>query len=253
MQRTPLVAGNWKMNKTVNEGLALVEALIPGLSALKGVESLICPPYTALMPVSAVLDSTPIKLGAQNLHWEEKGAFTGELSPQMVKEFCEYVIIGHSERRQYFGDDDQAVNRKILAALAVDLVPILCVGESLEENEAGRAAEVLTRQITAALAGVQISNAGQLVLAYEPIWAIGTGKAATADDIDTLLRNVVRPVLSGILGEQTAQEMRILYGGSVKPDNAKSYFDKPEIDGALVGGASLTAESFVGIGQAAQI
>ena len=252
MKRTPLVAGNWKMNNTVQEGLALVEGLLPGLSALEGVESLVCPPFTGLMPVSAVLEGTPVKLGAQNLHWEAKGAYTGETSPAMLKELCEYVIIGHSERRQLFGEDDQVVNKKVVAALEVSLVPILCVGESLEENEAGRAAEVLTRQMTAGLTGVQISNPNQLVLAYEPIWAIGTGKAATAEDIDLLLRNVVRPVLSGIFGEEITQGLRILYGGSVNAENARGYFEKAEIDGALVGGASLKVDSFVGIGQAAQ-
>lgn len=252
MKRTPLVAGNWKMNNTVQESLALVEGLLPGLSSLEGVESLVCPPFTGLMPVSAVLEGTPVKLGAQNLHWEAKGAYTGETSPAMLKELCEYVIIGHSERRQLFGEDDQVVNSKVLAALEVGLIPILCVGESLEENEAGRAAEVLTRQLTAGLAGVQLSNAHQLVLAYEPIWAIGTGKAATAEDIDLLLRNVVRPVLSGIFGEEITQGLRILYGGSVNAENARGYFEKAEIDGALVGGASLKVDSFVGIGQAAQ-
>ena len=229
MKRTPLVAGNWKMNNTVRDGLSLVEGLIPGLSALSGVESLLCPPASGLMPIGAVLEDTPVKLGAQNIHWEEKGAFTGEISAAMAKEFCEYVILGHSERRQFFGDDDQAVNKKVQAAIKGGLIPILCVGESLEENEAGRAAEVLTRQITAALSGVSISSADGLVLAYEPIWAIGTGKAATADDIDLLLRNVVRPVLSGILGDEIGAGIRILYGGSVNADNAKTYFEKGEI------------------------
>jgi triosephosphate isomerase len=252
MKRTPLIAGNWKMNNNAKDGLRLVEELIAPLSTLNDVESLICPPFTSLMPISAILDGSPIKLGAQNLHWEVKGAYTGEISPSMIKELCDYVILGHSERREMFGDDDLVVNRKMLAALEVGLTPILCFGESLEENEAGRAAEILTRQIRAAMNSVEISNSSQLVLAYEPIWAIGTGRAATAEDIDVLLRTVVRPVLSGIVGEQIAQEIRILYGGSVKADNAKSYFNMAEIDGALIGGASLKADSFVGIAQAAR-
>ncbi len=252
MQRTPLVAGNWKMHKTVAEGLQLAKAMLPGLQALDGVESLICPPATALMPMSALLDGSGVALGAQNLHWEAEGAFTGELAPQMIAEFCSYVIIGHSERRAIFGESDQAVQRKLAAALDAGLAPILCVGESLQENEAGRAAEVLTSQLRAALSGVTLNKPGALVVAYEPIWAIGTGKAATPEDTNTLLRNVVRPTLAGLFGDEIAGGMRVLYGGSVKPDNAAAFFQQDEIDGALVGGASLTAPSFVGIAQAAQ-
>ncbi|MDA1329837.1 MAG: triose-phosphate isomerase [Chloroflexi bacterium] len=251
MPRTPLVAGNWKMHKTVSEALQLVEVLLPRLEAVSGVESLLCPPSTALMPLSAILDKSRIALGAQNLFWESEGAFTGELSASMVAEFCQYVIIGHSERRQIFGETNDEVNRKILAAIAVGLMPVLCVGESLAENEAGRAAEIITGQLQAALKDVALSGGGQLVIAYEPIWAIGTGKAATPEDIDTLLRNVVRPTLAGLFGEQLSQEVRVLYGGSVNPGNAADFFGQPEIDGALVGGASLVAEDFVAITQAA--
>jgi triosephosphate isomerase len=193
-----------------------------------------------------------VALGAQNLHWEPQGAFTGELAPNMVAEFCAYVIVGHSERREIFRESDEDVNRKVLAALAVDLIPVLCVGESLQQNEAGRAAEVLTRQLQAALQGVQISKAGQLVIAYEPIWAIGTGKAATPEAMNTLVRNVVRPTLGGLFGEELAQGMRVLYGGSVKPENARDFFEQTEIDGALVGGASLKADAFIGIAAAAK-
>ncbi len=251
MARKPLIAGNWKMNKSVGEALVLVNEMLPGLSELTNVECLICPPFSALMPVSAILEGSIIKLGAQNLHWESQGAFTGEISASMIKEFCEYVIIGHSERRQIFNESDQDINKKVIAAIASGLIPVLCVGESLEENESGRAAEVLTKQLTAAFSDVRIAHAGKMVVAYEPIWAIGTGKAATPEDIDVLLRNVVRPVLSGIFGEEISQGIRILYGGSVKPENAAAYFQKDEIDGALVGGASLKADSFVGIAQAA--
>ncbi len=252
MARKPLVAGNWKMNKSVGEALVLANELLPALSDINNVECLICPPFPSLMPLSAILEGSSIKLGAQNHYWESKGAFTGEISASMVKEFCEYVIIGHSERRQIFNESDEEINKKVLAATAIGLIPVLCVGESLQENESGQAAAVLTRQLTAAFSEVRISNAGQMVVAYEPIWAIGTGKAATPEDIDLLLRNVVRPVLSGIFGEEISQGIRILYGGSVKPENAASYFQKPEIDGALVGGASLSTESFVGIAKAAQ-
>lgn len=251
MARTPLVAANWKMHKTVSEALQLVEELLPGLQAISGVETLLCPPATALMPLSAVLEGSGVHLGAQNLFWEAKGAFTGELSPTMIAELCQYVIIGHSERRELFHENDEDVNRKMKAALKAGLVPILCVGESLVENEAGRAAEVLTRQLRAALQDVLISETGQLIVAYEPIWAIGTGKAATPQSTDTLLRNVVRPALAGLLGEEISQGVRVLYGGSVKPDNAAAFFEQPQIDGALVGGASLEAEDFIRIAQAA--
>lgn len=252
MARIPLIAGNWKMNKTVAQALNLVSELLPPFAELSGVESLICPPYSSLMPLAAILEDSPIKLGAQNIYWEKEGAFTGELSGEMIREFCEYVIIGHSERRQYFAESDQDVNKKIIAAISADLIPILCVGESLAENESGSAAEVLTNQINAGLKGLSIAHAGQLVLAYEPIWAIGTGKAATPEDIDTLLRNVVRPVIGGLFGAEIAQGIRILYGGSVNAENARSYFQKEEIDGALVGGASLIPLNFLGIAQAAQ-
>ena len=252
MQRTPLIAANWKMHKTVPEALTLAKSLLPDLEELSGVDSLLCPPATALMPLSALLDGSSVALGAQNLYWEAEGAYTGELSPSMVAEFCSYVIIGHSERRSLFGEDDQDAQRKVRAALEAGLVPILCVGESLEENEAGRAAEVLAGQLRGALDGITVSSPAALVLAYEPVWAIGTGKAATPEDTNVLLRNVVRPALSSLLGAEVAAGMRVLYGGSVKADNARAFFEQPEIDGALVGGASLQAESFAGIARAAQ-
>lgn len=252
MARTPIVAGNWKMHNTVAQSLNLANEMLPSLGAISGVETLLCPPATALMPVSALLEGTGVALGAQNLHWESQGAFTGEFSPAMIAEFCDYVIVGHSERRQLFKESDQEVNRKLLAALAVGLIPILCVGESLEENEAGRAAEVLTRQLRAALDAVQLTTANQLVVAYEPIWAIGTGKAATPESTNTILRNVVRPTLAGLFGEEIAEGLRVQYGGSVKAANAASFFEQDEIDGALVGGASLMADEFLGIAQAAR-
>lgn len=251
MSRVPLIAGNWKMNKTAAQALRLIEDLLPGMQAVSGVEILLCPPAPSLMALSAVLDKTGIALGAQNLYWEVGGAFTGELSPAMVAEFCQYVIIGHSERRSLFHENDEDVRRKVQAALAAGLRPVLCVGETLQENEAGRAAEVVSTQLRAGLQGAQISSAEMLVIAYEPVWAIGTGKAATPNPTDTLLRNVVRPTLAGMLGEELAQAVRVLYGGSVNAANAADFFAMPEIDGALVGGASLKAAEFLGIIRAA--
>lgn len=251
MARTPLVAGNWKMNKPASQALRLVEELLPGMQAVSGVEILLCPPATSLMALSAVLDKTGIALGAQNLYWENEGAFTGELSPAMVAEFCQYVIIGHSERRTLFHESDQDVQRKVQAALAAGLRPVLCLGETLQQNEAGRAAEVVSTQLRAALQGANINSPESLVIAYEPVWAIGTGKAATPQLTDTLLRNVVRPTLAGLLGEHMAQAVRVLYGGSVNAANAADFFAMPEIDGALVGGASLKANEFLGIIRAA--
>ena len=251
MARTPLVAGNWKMNKTAAEGLRLVEEMASTLVSIRGVEKVICPPAPSLMPLQAVLDGTGIGLGAQNLYWEKEGAFTGELSAATVAEFCQYVILGHSERRTLFHETDQEVHKKVMAALAAGLRPILCVGETLEQNEAGRAAEIVSSQLRAALDGVQINSASALVIAYEPVWAIGTGKAATPENTNALLRNVVRPTLSGLLGEVIAQGVRILYGGSVNAANAAPFFAQPEIDGALVGGASMKAKAFIEIVRAA--
>jgi triosephosphate isomerase len=251
MTRIPLVAGNWKMNKTAAEGLRLVEEMASALVSIQNVEKVICPPASSLMPLQAVLDGRGIGLGAQNLYWEKEGAFTGELSPAMVAEFCQYVILGHSERRTLFHETDLDVHKKVVAALSFGLCPILCVGETLEQNEAGRAAEVVSSQLRAALEGVQLNSALALVIAYEPVWAIGTGKAATPENTNALLRNVVRPTLSGLLGEAIAQGVRVLYGGSVNAANAASFFAQSEIDGALVGGASLKAKDFIEIVRAA--
>jgi triosephosphate isomerase len=247
MARKPLVAGNWKMNKTAAEALRLVEEMLPGLQSVNGVEKLLCPPAPALMPLSAILDGKDVALGAQNLYWEKEGAYTGELSAVMVKEFCQYVILGHSERRAIFNESDADIQRKIQAALAADLRPVLCVGETLEQNEAGRAVEVVSGQLRAALDGARVNSADALVIAYEPVWAIGTGKAATPEATNTLLRNVVRPTLAGLFGEPIGQGVRLLYGGSVNAANAAAFFSESEIDGALVGGASLKAQDFVSI------
>ncbi|TES89101.1 MAG: triose-phosphate isomerase [Anaerolineales bacterium] len=249
--RTPLVAGNWKLNKTVAEARQLVTDMLPGLQGISGVEKLICPPFTALMAVAEMLKGKGIGLGGQNLFWEASGAYTGEISPSMLSEYCQYVIIGHSERRAYFGETDETVKLKVQAALAHNLKPVVCVGETLEENESGYAAEVVSRQVKGGLKGTRISSGDDLVVAYEPVWAIGTGRAATPEDATVIIRNVIRPTLAGLFSEDVAQEVRVLYGGSVKPANAADFFTLDEVDGALVGGASLKADDFIAITRAA--
>jgi triosephosphate isomerase len=248
--RRPFVAGNWKMFKTVAEARHLVSELIPGLQAIEGVEKVLCPPFTALLAVRALLEGTQIGLGGQNLHWEPSGAYTGEISPVMLAEVCQYVIIGHSERRAYFGETDETVQRKARAALEHGLMPIVCVGETLEENEAGRTAEVVSRQVRDGLEGLDLSDAG-VVIAYEPVWAIGTGRAATSEGANAVVAEVIRPALAELFGPNIARAVRVLYGGSVKASNAEEFFQQAEIDGALVGGASLKASEFIPIVQAA--
>lgn len=249
--RTPFVAGNWKMFKTVAEARHLVSELVPGLQAIAGVEKVLCPPFTDLLAVAALLEGTGIGLGAQNMHWETSGAFTGEISPAMVAEFCKYVIVGHSERRAFFGETDASVNRKTQAALANNLIPIVCVGETLNEYDAGITAEVVNRQVRLGLADLALSDPAALVIAYEPVWAIGTGKAATPAGANAVVAEVIRPALAAVIGETLSQQVRVLYGGSVKGDNAADFFSQPDIDGALVGGASLKAPDFTAITQAA--
>ena len=249
--RIPLVAGNWKMNKTVAEARELVSKMNLPLREIKGVEKVLCPPFMSLLAVSALLEGSAIGLGAQNMHWEEKGAFTGEVSPVMLKEFCQYVILGHSERRTYFGETDEIVNRKLRAAQAFDLTPIVCVGETLEQYESKQTSEVVARQISLSLKDVDPAFAPRIVVAYEPVWAIGTGKASSAENANQVHKQVVRPALSKLYGDKTAQAIRILYGGSVTSANAAEYFGQTDIDGALVGGASLKTEDFVAITKAA--
>ena len=249
--RTPIVAGNWKMNKTVEEARSLVFSMSTKLREIQGVEKVLCPPFPALLAVSALLQGTDIGLGAQNLHWEEKGAFTGEVAPNMVAEFCQYVIIGHSERRAYFGETDETVNKKVRAALAHDLIPIVCVGETEDEYESGRTGEVVRRQISRSLTEVDPGKAASLIVAYEPIWAIGTGKASSGENANAVLADNIRPALTDLFGAETAQAIRIQYGGSVNASNADEFFGQPEIDGALVGGASLKKDDFLAIVQAA--
>jgi triosephosphate isomerase len=238
--RMPLIAGNWKMNTTLSEAIALVKKIRPGIEQVEGVEKLICPPFVSLAPLKGLLRESEVKLGAQNMHFEEKGAYTGEISPLMLAELCEYVIIGHSERRHYFKETDEIIDKKLRAALKFGLKPILCVGETLEENEAGKTEEVLKRQLGA----TQIS--ADLVLAYEPVWAIGTGRAASGKQANDTI-GFIRQLVSKQNGPEVAQGVRILYGGSVTAENIAEFIKQPEIDGALVGGASLKADEFIGI------
>jgi triosephosphate isomerase len=251
MMRKPFVAGNWKMNKTISEARTLVSEMSLLLGEVKGVEKVLCPPFMALFPVGALLQGTDIGLGAQNMHWEAKGAFTGEVAPVMVAEFCKYVIIGHSERRMYFGETDETVNKKTVAAGSMNLIPIVCVGETLAEYEAGRTAEVVSRQILAGLKNLEPGFGMQIVVAYEPVWAIGTGRASSSENANTVIHDFIRKPLAELYGDETAQAVRVLYGGSVTAANAAEFFSQPEIDGALVGGASLKVDEFVAIVQAA--
>lgn len=249
--RTPLIAGNWKMNKTVAQTRTLIAEMLPGLTAVEGVEKVICPPYLSLAAAKDMLEATEIGLGAQNLHWEASGAYTGEVAPQMVAELCAYVIIGHSERRSYFGETDASVNKKVKAALAAGLIPIVCVGETLAENEAGRTAEVVGGQTREGLKDLTAEQMAKVVVAYEPVWAIGTGRAATSEGANAVLADIIRPALKEMFGVELSQAVRILYGGSVTAANAAELFGQPDIDGALVGGASLKPADFVKIVEAA--
>ena len=242
--RIPLIAGNWKMNTTVDEAVTLVKEMLYGLDTVENIEKLICPPFISLTSVREVLNGSSVKLGAQNLHYMEKGAYTGEISPLMLAGICEYVIIGHSERRQYFGDTGEVVNKKVQAALNAGLKPILCVGESLEQNEAGKTEEIVTGQLRQSLAGIDYP--GSFVIAYEPVWAIGTGKAATGTQANDTI-NLVRSTVADIWSPEAGDDVRILYGGSVTAANTTEFLSQPDIDGALVGGASLKPEEFISI------
>ena len=241
---TPLVAGNWKMNTTLAEAVDLASAMRDPLDAIQGVEKVICPPFISLKAVKDALEGSSSRMGAQNMHYEERGAFTGEVSPRMVADLCQYVILGHSERRQRFWETDEVVNRKVRAALAVGLRPILCVGEGLEEREEGLAESVVTAQLHGALS--RVSSVDALAVAYEPIWAIGTGVAATGEAAEAIM-GAIRRALAEAYGDAEAQQIPLLYGGSVTPDNVAEYASQPNVNGALVGGASLNVESFVGI------
>jgi triosephosphate isomerase len=249
--RRPLVAGNWKMFMTVAEARVLLTELLPGLTSLQGVEIVLCPPFTSILSAAALLEGTSIGVGAQNMHWEPSGAYTGEVAPSMVSEFCKYVIIGHSERRTYFGETDRTVNLKVKAAFKHGLNPIMCIGETLAENKAGSTAEVVSRQVKDGLDGIEAKSVAKLVIAYEPVWAIGTGLAATAEGANAVIADHIRRELNQLYGDELAQTVRVLYGGSVKASNAGEFFRQPDIDGALVGGASLKAAEFIPIVKAA--
>ncbi len=250
--RKPIVAANWKMNKNVDEGIDLARALLAALVAYPGVERVLCPPFVSLLAVRPLLAGTGLGLGAQNMHWEQSGAYTGEISAAMLTGLCQYVILGHSERRQYFCETDETVNKKVKAALAAGLTPIICVGENLAENERGATAEIVSGQTRAAFAGLSAEDAAKTVIAYEPIWAIGTGKAATAAGANAVIGLNIRGALADLYSADVADTIRVQYGGSVNGANAAEYFSQPDIDGALVGGASLKPADFAAIVAAAE-
>ena len=242
--RMPMIAGNWKMNTTLSEAVQLVSKMFHELDEIGNVEKVLCPPFVSLTALGELIKESSIKLGAQNLYFEEKGAYTGEISPLMLANLCEFVIIGHSERRQYFNETDEIINKKVQAALKVGLKPILCIGERLEENEAGKTEEVVTGQLKSSLSGINDING--LTIAYEPTWAIGTGMAATGEQANATI-GLIRRTISKLYDERVARDLRILYGGSVTADNATEFMQQSEIDGALVGGASLKADQFLSI------
>lgn len=241
--RKPIIAGNWKMNKTIKESLEMIEEL-KSFDLDKNVEKVLCVPFLSLKDMKKACEGTDIKIGAQNMHWEESGAFTGEVSPIMLKELdIDYVIIGHSERRLYFNETDETVNKKVLKALEYNIDPIMCVGETLEEKEAGNEKEVVKNQIVKGLKDVPSEDMEKIVVAYEPIWAIGTGKTASSDDANEMI-GYIRQIIEEIYNNDVKEKVRIQYGGSVKPSNVSELMEKEEIDGALVGGASLNAQDF---------
>lgn len=244
MSRTPLIAGNWKMNTNIEEAVNLIKTMQPQLHKIQGVEKVVCPPFVSLMAARSITKGSTVKVGAQNMFYEEKGAYTGEVSPLMLKDLCDYVILGHSERRQYFGETDEIINKKIKAAIQHNLKPILCVGETSEQNEAGQTREVLGGQLMKCSDKVFFMSG--MVIAYEPLWAIGTGKNASGEEANRTI-NFIRQFVSRLHGSGIANTVRILYGGSVNASNISEFMHKPDIDGALVGGASLKADDFVSI------
>lgn len=247
MSRKPIIAGNWKMHKTRKEAADLANALAASVGTYEQVEVVLCPPYTSLETVGQAIRGTKISLGAQNCHWADQGAYTGEVSAAMLADVgCKYVIIGHSERRQYFAETDESINKKAEAAYRHGLIPIICVGETLEERQSGKTESVVTTQVRGCLKGLPADKVATSVIAYEPVWAIGTGQTATkeqAQEVHALIRKLVAEMFSA----EVAEEIRIQYGGSVKPQNIRELMAQPDIDGALVGGASLEADSFTAI------
>lgn len=246
--RKPIIAGNWKMNKTASEAVRLAKQIkVLVADEVKGIEVVLCPPFTALYPVAEVIKGSGIQLGAQDVFWEDEGAYTGEISPVMLKDLgCHYVIVGHSERREYFRETDEDVRRKVEAALAKGIGVIACVGETLKERQEGKTEAVVSREVRAIVQGLQLADPTQLVIAYEPIWAIGTGETATSQEANRVAA-LIREEIAAALGADVAREIRIQYGGSVKPENISAFMQEEEIDGALVGGASLDASTFAQI------
>ncbi len=241
MTRVPLIAGNWKCNMRLDTAFQLASEIVTRVNDVEGVEKVVCPPFIYLATVETALTMSTVRLGAQDVHWEDDAAATGEIGPQQLEELCDYVLVGHSERRHKFEETDEAVNRKVKAALEAGLLPIVCVGETLEEREAGQTEDVLLRQTRSGLAGVDVPET--FVIAYEPVWAIGTGKAATAEDAVAAI-SLIRREVASIAGEGTVEAVRILYGGSVTPENIAEFMANEAIDGGLVGGASLKPEVF---------
>lgn len=246
-QRKPIIAGNWKMNKTSREARDLAEKLIPLVSSVDERDIVLAPPFTALQAVADVIKNTRIAVGAQNLFWEEKGAYTGEISAEMLLDLgCKYVIIGHSERRQYFGETDETVNKRLKQALNKKLIPIVCVGETLQQRESGKTQDVIATQLSGGLKGITSEAMLGIVIAYEPVWAIGTGKTATPEQANEI-HSFIRQRIKAAYGGSVADALRIQYGGSVTPENASALMGMPDIDGALVGGASLKPDTFAAI------
>lgn len=251
--RRPILAGNWKMNLTIAEATSFVREIRRALNGVKGVDRVLCPPFTALAAVKDLLTATEIAVGAQNMHWAEKGAYTGEIGPAMLQELCRYVILGHSERRAYFRETDEGVNRKIKAALAHGLIPIVCVGETESQYDAGQTREVVSGQVRGCLEGLTREQVAGLIVAYEPVWAIGTGKAATAAGAGAVIGLTIRGTIAGLYDEATADAVRVQYGGSVTPENVAEFMAHGDIDGALVGGASLKPDFVELVRIAAQV
>ena len=244
--RTPIIAGNWKMNADPDTAFELMDTMLEDLDVIEGVEVVICPPFTSIETFADMFDGTTLFLGAQNMHWAERGAYTGEISPLMLRNRCDYVILGHSERRQMFFESNEDVRRKVEAALANEIVPIICVGENLEQRDAGEAADVVRLQVTAALQSITSEQAARCVIAYEPIWAIGTGIPSTGELASVVCQHI-RGTVRSMHGDHAADDIRILYGGSVNSTIITEFVSQPEIDGALVGGASLDPAQFVSI------
>lgn len=243
--RKPIIAGNWKMNKLTSEAVELAREVKNKTGTIADREIVLCPPFTVLSSVKEVIKGSSIKLGAQNMYWEVRGAYTGEVSPTMLKDIgCNYVILGHSERRQYFGETNETVNKKAKIAFSIGLIPIVCVGETLQQREKGETLTVIEEQVKTGLSGLTKEESKGLVVAYEPVWAIGTGKTATSEEAEEVQR-FIRKLLGQMFGKENAQAIRILYGGSINPDNISVLMSCEDIDGGLIGGASLNVESFL--------